>query len=94
MAKPDQLIKRRGKLGLVKVKVDYTAAREWLTSMLGSELAVNIPDPLPTLLFPPSLSLTLGYHSCICGFASFHAKNPDFSSAINISGPPHLTWPL
>ena len=30
VVKPDQLIKGRGKLGLIKVNVDFTQVQEWV----------------------------------------------------------------
>ncbi|KAJ8024570.1 ATP-citrate synthase [Holothuria leucospilota] len=41
VVKPDQLIKRRGKLGLIKVNVDLEGAKEWLSSRLGQEIQVG-----------------------------------------------------
>lgn len=41
VAKPDQLIKRRGKLGLVKVNVDAAQAQEWIASKMNTELAIG-----------------------------------------------------
>eukprot|EP01135_Chromosphaera_perkinsii_P010677 Nk52_evm77s2192 gene=Nk52_evmTU77s2192 len=38
VVKPDQLIKRRGKLGLLKVKVDYATARQWIDERMGKEI--------------------------------------------------------
>ena len=42
VVKPDQLIKRRGKLGLIKVGVDLQGVKEWLTTRLGKEFAVSV----------------------------------------------------
>ena len=39
--KPDQLIKRRGKLGLVKVNCDLSAVKEWLSEKMGQVLTVG-----------------------------------------------------
>lgn len=43
MVKPDQLIKRRGKLGLVGVNLDLKGVREWLKSRLMKETTVCFP---------------------------------------------------
>ena len=40
--KPDQLIKRRGKLGLLKVNTDWSGVKEWLTDKRGKEVQVSI----------------------------------------------------
>ena len=41
VVKPDQLIKRRGKLGLIKVNVDLNGAREWLADKMNEELEIG-----------------------------------------------------
>lgn len=41
MAKPDQLLKRRGKLGLVKVNASYEDVQEWIGDRMGQELKVD-----------------------------------------------------
>lgn len=38
--KPDQLIKRRGKLGLIKVNADYKAVQEWVTQRMNKDQQV------------------------------------------------------
>ncbi|CAI7993728.1 ATP-citrate synthase [Geodia barretti] len=42
VVKPDQLIKRRGKLGLVKVNADLSEVREWVVSKMGEEVKVDV----------------------------------------------------
>lgn len=41
VVKPDQLIKRRGKLGLIKVDVDLNGVREWLADKMNEELEIG-----------------------------------------------------
>lgn len=41
VAKPDQLIKRRGKLGLIKVKTDFAGASSWIQERLGKDQKVR-----------------------------------------------------
>ncbi|KAK3591986.1 hypothetical protein CHS0354_031493 [Potamilus streckersoni] len=41
VVKPDQLIKRRGKLGLVKAGVDVDGVKDWLASKLGMEFQIG-----------------------------------------------------
>lgn len=41
VCKPDQLIKRRGKLGLIKAGADFTGIREWLGNKLGKEFSIG-----------------------------------------------------
>lgn len=43
VVKPDQLIKRRGKLGLVGVNLDLKGVREWLKPRLMRETTVCPP---------------------------------------------------
>lgn len=40
--KPDQLIKRRGKLGLIKVNADLQGVKDWLTTRLGQNIEVGL----------------------------------------------------
>ncbi|XP_071961776.1 ATP-citrate synthase-like [Antedon mediterranea] len=41
VVKPDQLIKRRGKLGLIKVNVDLAGVKEWLSTRLNQEIKIG-----------------------------------------------------
>ena len=41
VVKPDQLIKRRGKLGLIKVDADLDGVREWLAVKMNDELEIG-----------------------------------------------------
>lgn len=41
VVKPDQLIKRRGKLGLVGVNLDLEGVKEWLKTRLMEETMVR-----------------------------------------------------
>ncbi|XP_051894501.1 ATP-citrate synthase isoform X2 [Pristis pectinata] len=41
VVKPDQLIKRRGKLGLIGVNLDLTEVKEWLQPRMGQETTVG-----------------------------------------------------
>ena len=38
--KPDQLIKRRGKLGLIKVNVDLAQVQEWINERINRDVQV------------------------------------------------------
>ena len=40
VVKPDQLIKRRGKLGLIKAGADLNEVKEWLSHKLGENFKV------------------------------------------------------
>ena len=39
--KPDQLIKRRGKLGLIKVNADLQQAKQWINERMGKEIQAS-----------------------------------------------------
>jgi ATP citrate (pro-S)-lyase len=41
VAKPDQLIKRRGKLGLIKVNADLNEVKKWVSEQLSKEIQVR-----------------------------------------------------
>lgn len=41
VVKPDQLIKRRGKLGLIQVNVNGDQAKEWITERMGKDVKVG-----------------------------------------------------
>lgn len=41
VVKPDQLIKRRGKSGLLLLNVDWTEVRAWILERAGTEVAVS-----------------------------------------------------
>ena len=42
VVKPDQLIKRRGKLGLVGVDRDWTQVQQWIKEKMNSEVKVRM----------------------------------------------------
>ncbi len=42
VVKPDQLIKRRGKLGLIKVNVNVQEAKDFIQENLGKEISVSL----------------------------------------------------
>ena len=41
VSKPDQLIKRRGKLGLIKVKTDLAESKRWIGERMGKDQQVG-----------------------------------------------------
>ena len=50
VVKPDQLIKRRGKLGLIKVNVDLQEAKKWIGERMGKDIQVSGKTNLGKLL--------------------------------------------
>ncbi|PRP77795.1 ATP-citrate synthase-like [Planoprotostelium fungivorum] len=54
VAKPDQLIKRRGKLGLVKLNATYPEVCQWIQERKGKEIQVEaVSGPLDTFIVEP-----------------------------------------
>jgi len=54
VVKPDQLIKRRGKLGLVKVKADAATVQAWVNERMGKELKIgNTVGKLKNFIIEP-----------------------------------------
>lgn len=51
VVKPDQLIKRRGKLGLIKVNVDYPEVKKWILERIGKDTQVGSHDSCFMLVF-------------------------------------------
>ena len=41
VVKPDQLIKRRGKNGLLRLNAGWNEAREWITEKMGNEITID-----------------------------------------------------
>jgi ATP citrate (pro-S)-lyase len=41
VVKPDQLIKRRGKLGLIKVNADFQEVKSWVEERMGQDQKVG-----------------------------------------------------
>lgn len=41
VVKPDQLIKRRGKLGLIGVDLDWSSVKAWITERIGKDVKVS-----------------------------------------------------
>lgn len=57
VVKPDQLIKRRGKLGLIKVNVDFSQCKQWIHERMGKEIKVgNATGKLKTFIIEPFVS--------------------------------------
>ena len=49
VVKPDQLIKRRGKLGLIKVNVNLQEAKKWIDERMGKNIQVSVCSTVPIL---------------------------------------------
>ncbi|XP_031568246.1 ATP-citrate synthase-like [Actinia tenebrosa] len=78
--KPDQLIKRRGKLGLIKVNVGIDEARKWLEEKMGKTIEVGSSSgPLKRFIIEPFVAHQQNeeYYVCIhaqrnCDTILFH----------------------
>lgn len=54
VVKPDQLIKRRGKLGLIKVNVNSQEAKKWIDERMGKDIQVGAASgPLKRFIIEP-----------------------------------------
>lgn len=54
VVKPDQLIKRRGKLGLIKVNTDFKGCKEWISERMGKDIKINnATGKLKTFIIEP-----------------------------------------
>ncbi|KAL1914158.1 uncharacterized protein VTP21DRAFT_10808, partial [Calcarisporiella thermophila] len=68
VAKPDQLIKRRGKSGLLLLNADWAKVREWITGHAGKEITVDkVTGILKTFLVEPFIPhpSNTEYYICI-----------------------------
>lgn len=78
VVKPDQLIKRRGKLGLVAVDLNLESIQEWLKSRLMTEITVGLLKSLYLYL----LRVTVICHTSLMKFnftiPSFYVINSLF----------------
>jgi len=68
VAKPDQLIKRRGKAGLLGINLDWSAAKEWIRARAGTKVAIGkVSGYLHTFIVEPFVphSQSEEYYICI-----------------------------
>ncbi|KAF9081668.1 citrate synthase [Mortierella sp. AD031] len=68
VAKPDQLIKRRGKSGLLLLNADWAQVRTWIASYAGKEVVVDsVAGVLKTFLIEPFIPhpANTEYYICI-----------------------------
>jgi succinyl-CoA synthetase beta subunit len=84
VVKPDQLIKRRGKLGLIKVNADFPEVKSWVEERMGKDQQVGratgklrnfiiepfVPHGQVRIVFSNALCV-----NCNCNFYS-HSINP------------------
>lgn len=59
MVKPDQLIKRRGKLGLVGVKKNFDEVKQWIAERMNKEQKIgNAVGKLKNFIIEPFVAHT------------------------------------
>jgi len=69
VVKPDQLIKRRGKLGLVGINLTLDQVKVWLKQRLGQETTVSAACAAKPSLFPSAFSARLRGRSWCTGIS-------------------------
>ena len=52
VAKPDQLIKRRGKAGLLAVNKSWTEVQAWIAARMGTEQQVEVVTGRHAVIMP------------------------------------------
>ncbi|XP_065896652.1 ATP-citrate synthase-like isoform X2 [Dysidea avara] len=71
VVKPDQLIKRRGKLGLIKVDANLAEVKEWLSQRMGNVLQIgSAVGKLNTFIVEPFLPHEQADEFYVCIFAT------------------------
>ncbi|OXA58729.1 ATP-citrate synthase [Folsomia candida] len=67
VVKPDQLIKRRGKLGLIKVNVDFPGVKQWLSEFMLKEIKIGrTSGKLRNFIIEPFLPHAQDEESYVC----------------------------
>jgi ATP citrate (pro-S)-lyase len=92
VAKPDQLIKRRGKSGLLLLNADWTQAKAWIESHAGKDVHVRSLFVLFSFFFSPSFAcgasfllpgkgsgLRAIYFFLLCVFIAWHRTKEEGS---------------
>uniref|UniRef100_A0A1B6DX35 ATP-citrate synthase n=1 Tax=Clastoptera arizonana TaxID=38151 RepID=A0A1B6DX35_9HEMI len=74
VVKPDQLIKRRGKLGLIKVNTDYKSAQEWILERMGKDQQVGkASGKLRNFIIEPFIPHKENEESYVCIYSHRYA---------------------
>lgn len=70
VVKPDQLIKRRGKLGLIKVNVNLQEAKKWIDERMGKNIQVGTASgPLKRFIIEPFVQHEQNEEFYVCIYA-------------------------
>ncbi|XP_069111332.1 ATP-citrate synthase-like isoform X1 [Argopecten irradians] len=76
VVKPDQLIKRRGKLGLIKAGTDLEGAKEWLSHKLGKDFQIGAArGKLRNFVIEPFITHTQDEEFYVCIYSHRHADS-------------------
>nr|CAD7407331.1 unnamed protein product [Timema poppensis] len=74
VVKPDQLIKRRGKLGLIKVNTDLNSVKEWIGARLGKNQQIGkATGKLRKFIVEPFIPHTDDEEVYVCIYSHRHA---------------------
>uniref|UniRef100_A0A0V0G5Z5 ATP-citrate synthase n=1 Tax=Triatoma dimidiata TaxID=72491 RepID=A0A0V0G5Z5_TRIDM len=74
VVKPDQLIKRRGKLGLIKVNTDLAGAEQWIRQRMGKEQEVGkARGKLKNFIIEPFIRHEPTEEAYVCIYSERHA---------------------
>ena len=67
VVKPDQLIKRRGKLGLIKVNANFGEVRQWVQEKMGKDMVIGkATGKLKTFIIEPFLPHQQSEEAYVC----------------------------
>ena len=67
VVKPDQLIKRRGKLGLIKVNANFGEVRQWVEEKMGKDMVIGkATGKLKTFIIEPFLPHQQSEEAYVC----------------------------
>ena len=65
--KPDQLIKRRGKLGLIKVNANFSEVKQWVGEKMGVDMQIGkATGKLKTFIIEPFLPHQQSEEAYVC----------------------------
>ncbi|KAK3912870.1 ATP-citrate synthase [Frankliniella fusca] len=74
VAKPDQLIKRRGKLGLITVNTDFAGAKQWISQRMGKDQLVGkATGKLRTFIIEPFIPHKPDEEAYVCIYSHRNA---------------------
>ncbi|XP_037075234.1 LOW QUALITY PROTEIN: ATP-citrate synthase-like [Pollicipes pollicipes] len=76
VAKPDQMIKRRGKLGLIKVGTDFAGAKAWIQEKAAADTQIGkAVGKLRTFIIEPFVEHSQDEEMYVCIYSHRHADS-------------------